>query len=183
MKTYTRILLIAALFVGLGGCKTQKSRNDISPLAQFYQNTTAEFNGYYNANVLVNESMTALGGQYQDNFNQLLPIYKYRAADNPQAVAAQLDDAIKRVSVVVALHRVSHWTDDCYLLAGKAQYLKQDFETAEETLEYMVKEFSPSATSKKKAAVKKKKPVKKKDKKVKKKKKKKSKPSKKKKKK
>ena len=52
-------------------------------------------------------------------------------------------------SVVVNLHREAVWTDDCYLLVGKAQYLKQDYESAEETLRYLTNEFSPEKMAEK----------------------------------
>jgi len=122
-----------------------------------FQNTTARYNGYYNATVLLEESRLALDEQTTDNYNKILPIYKYVEADNPKAVANDLDEAIKKVSVVVNLHRASHWTDDCYLLLGKAQYLKQDYEAAEETFEYLADEFSPEAMAKKEAEIQKKK--------------------------
>ena len=94
------------------------------------------------------ESIYDLEMQHQDNYNKILPLYKYREAGNPKVVAEKLDKAIEKVSIVVALHRYSNWTDDCYLLIGKAEYLKQDFEAAEETLEYMVAQFKPSTLKK-----------------------------------
>jgi tetratricopeptide (TPR) repeat protein len=156
-RLFISLLLVA---VAAGGCKTTKRRGDLSKLGKFYHNTTAEYNGYFNADVLLFESTLELENQHQDNYNQILPLYKYRAAGNPKAVAQNLDRAIEKLSVVVALHRYSDWTDDCYLLIGKSQYLKQDFESAEETLEYMIAEYKPStlkAGSSKSTTVKKKK--------------------------
>jgi tetratricopeptide (TPR) repeat protein len=151
----------------LPACKTTKRKGDLSRLGKFYHNTTAEYNGYFNADVLMFESILELETQHSDNYNAILPLYKYRAADNPKAVAEKLDKAIEKTSVVVALHRYSDWTDDCYLLIGQAQYLKQDFEAAEETLKYMIGEFKPSsvkakASSSKQTSVKKKSSTKKK---------------------
>ena len=128
----------------LSACVTQKKKGEISGVKKAYENMTARYNGYYNADVLWNESVASLQDQHQDNYNKVLPVFEYLAADNPQAVADNLDEAIKKVSVVVSLHRESDWTDDCYLLMAQSQYVKQDFESAEETLEYMVEEYSPS---------------------------------------
>ena len=154
-------LLLLTLTV-LSACVTQKSKEDLSALGKLYHNTTAKFNGYFNANEILKESIITLEDQHQDNFNKVLAMYKYAAADNPQAVASELDEAIKKVSIVVQLHRQSHWTDDCYLLLGNAQYLKQEYEAAEETFRFMINEFDPEKLKKKKR-------VKKSDKKVKKK--------------
>ncbi len=131
------------VLVSLAGCVTQKKKGERSALGKLYENTTARYNGYYNATVLLDESLLALEEQHQDNYNALLPLYPYMATDNARSVSSQLDEAIKKVSTVVSLHRSSRWTDDCYLLMGKAQFVKQDYESAEETLEYLVEEFPP----------------------------------------
>lgn len=115
----------------------------MSALGELYHNTTAHYNGYFNAGELLAASILSLNEQHQDNYTKLLPMWEYVAADNPQAEAPNLDEAIKKVTVVVNLHRYSKWTDDCYLLVGKAQYLKQDYESAEETLRFLSSEYSP----------------------------------------
>ncbi|HHJ49900.1 MAG TPA: hypothetical protein ENJ88_03240, partial [Phaeodactylibacter sp.] len=136
LKTFILILFAGLLVPMQQGCKVQKSRSDISPVAKFYHNTTAHYNGYFNAEELLLASMQRLNEQHQDDYTRLLPVFPYRAVDNPRAEAESLDKAIEKVSVVVALHRPSDWTDDCYLLIAKAQYLKQDFEASEETLQF-----------------------------------------------
>ncbi len=130
-------------------CTTQKKRGDLTKFQKFYQNTTSEYNGYFNANILYEESLLKMNEQVQDNYNKVLPVYKYTEAGNPKAVAEDLDEAVKKVSVVVSLHRQSDWVDDCYLLMGKSLFLKQDYETAQEALEYLVAAYNPQALAKK----------------------------------
>jgi len=130
-------------------CTTQKKKGDLTKFQKFYQNTTSEYNGYFNANILYEESLLKMSEQVQDNYNKILPVYKFTEADNPKAVAEDLDEAVKKVSVVVSLHRQSDWVDDCYLLMGKSLFLKQDYESAQEALEYMVAEYNPQALAKK----------------------------------
>jgi len=112
--------------VFLADCTTQKRKGDMSALAKLYENTTAKYNGYFNAREILRSSILELEEQHQDNYNKILNMYRYVEAENPQAVAGSLDEAIKKGSIVVSLHRESVWTDDCYLLLGQAQYLKQD---------------------------------------------------------
>lgn len=150
LKTLTRFLILMTMLGVVTSCATKKRRSDPSLLGKLYHNTTAKFNGYYNATVLLDESILKLNDQYQDNYNKILPVHKYTAVDNPQLVSADLDKAIEKVSVDIALHRQSHWTDDCYLLMGQAQYLKQDYETSEETFQYFLDEFPPEGNAKKK---------------------------------
>ena len=104
----------------LSGCVTQKSRNEQSKIGQYYHNLNSRFNGWFNANELVDQSIVTLDDQHQDNYNEILPLYEYAAVDNADAVKADLDEAIKKVSVVVTIHKYSDWVDDCYLLIGKS---------------------------------------------------------------
>ncbi|MFK8102990.1 MAG: tetratricopeptide repeat protein [Saprospiraceae bacterium] len=149
MKQLNKISFILLVVLLAAGCASKKKKNaKPSFLGRVYHNTTAKYNGYFNANVLLTESIDKLNQQHQDNYNKVLDLYKYVAAPNPQAVAGDLDNAIKKVSIVVSLHRASHWTDDCYLLIAQAQHLKKDFESAEETLLYLTEEYSPEAMEK-----------------------------------
>jgi tetratricopeptide (TPR) repeat protein len=148
LRRFLKLACVTALIFVLGACTTQKRRGDLSMMGKLWHNTTAHYNGYFNADELMTYSFLTLDEQHQDNYNQLLPMYEYIATDNHQAVASDLDEAIKKVSVVVNLHRESNWTDDCYLLVGKAQFLKKDYESAEETLRYMMEEFSPAKMAK-----------------------------------
>ena len=138
---HTLFILIILLTTS---CVTQKQKGDLSTLGKVYHNTTSRYNGYFNANEILEASFISLENQQTNNYNQLLPIFKYLNVENPQAVSAELDEAIKKVSVVVGLHRESRWADDCYLLMGKAQFLQQDYEAAEQTLRYLVNEYDPS---------------------------------------
>jgi len=151
LKKMNKTWICLIVVVLLSSCTTQKKRGDLTKMQKFYHNTTSEFNGYFNANVLYEESKLKLEEQVSDNYNKILPIYKYTQADNPKEVQGDLDEAIKKVSIVVSLHRQSDWVDDCYLLMGKSMFMKQDYESAQEALEYMVAEYNPDAIAKKKS--------------------------------
>lgn len=145
MKGLNKIIpgLIVILF--FASCVTQKKRSEekLTGLKKFYHNVTAEYNGYFNANVLYLEAIDKLNLLHKDNYNKILDLYSYVAVEDGQAVASDMDKAVEKVSIVIALHRQSEWTPDCYLMMGKAQYLKQDYESAEETLEYLADNFNP----------------------------------------
>lgn len=142
-----RRILVLASFLSLifivNGCTVQKKKGEASTLGKIYHNTTAKYNGYFNADLIMQESLISLESQYQDNYNQILPIYPYAEAPNPKSVAENLDKAIEKVSIIATIHEPSHWVDDCYVLLGKAQFLKQDYETAEKTFEFFADEFDP----------------------------------------
>ncbi|MEM6964831.1 MAG: tetratricopeptide repeat protein, partial [Bacteroidota bacterium] len=147
-RFHTFLSLLVALFF-VTSCATQKSKEDPSKLGKFYHDVTSKYNGYFNADELMKASIESLETSHQDNYHKILSVYKYNAADNPQSVAGDLDNAIKKVAIVASMHPASHWKDDCYLLMGQAQFIKKDYESAEETLEFMVDEFDPKNASKK----------------------------------
>ena len=140
-----KVLGLTILVFTLAACTTQKKRGELSKFQKFYHNTTAKYNGYFNANVLYTESIAKLNQQHRDNYNKILEVYPYVASPNAQSEAGNLDEAIKKLSVVVNLHRESHWTDDCYLLLGKIQYAKQNYEDAQDAFEFLAAEYSPEA--------------------------------------
>lgn len=129
----------------LAGCASKKRGKDKEPsaLGKFYHNTTAEYNGYFNANEIMKESYLQLQAAHEDNYTEILPVYDYANAPDPKTVVDELDRAIEKVTTVALIHEPSHWVDDCYVLMGEAQYLKRDYETAEETFEYFKEEFNP----------------------------------------
>lgn len=145
LNSFGKLLGLTLLLFLISACTTQKRRGDVSKLKKFYHNTTAKYNGYFNANEILLESINTLNTNHRDNYNKLLEVYPYVAAANAESQASNLDEAIKKVSVVVNLHRVSHWTDDCYLLLGKAQYVKQNYEDAQKAFEFLAAEYSPEA--------------------------------------
>ena len=155
MKRISQLTLVFIASILLSSCVTQKRKGEISGIKKLYHNTTARYNGYFNADVLLNEAIVKLNEEHKDNYNKILPLYEYTDVQSAQSVASDLDEAIKKVSVVVSLHRESNWTDDSYLLFGKAQYLKKDYEGAEETLRYFSDNFNPEALKKKKSGKKK----------------------------
>jgi hypothetical protein len=156
LKRFNTLLSLLVLFIFASSCATQKSKEDPSKLGKFYHDVTSKYNGYFNANELLKASVVSLEETHQDNYNKILSVYKYSASDQAQSVASDLDNAIKKVAVVASMHPASHWKDDCYLLMGQAQFIKQDYETAEETLAFMVDEYDPKNASKKRKKRKKK---------------------------
>lgn len=127
----------------MAGCSTTRSKDDVKGIKKLLQNTTAKFNGYFNANELMEETMVTLKDMHQDNYNNVLEVYDYVAVDNPQSIVPDMDKAIEKVSIVATLKEYSNYVDDCYVMIGKAQYLKHDYASAEETFQYFEEEFDP----------------------------------------
>lgn len=143
MRQINKLFWIALSIVVLTACTTQKKKGELSTVGKLWHNTTAHYNGYFNANEIIEASKLQLSEQHQDNYLELLDIYEYTEVDNPTVIAEQVDEALKKVTVVINLHPYSQWSDDCYLLAGKALYLKQDYESAEKAFRFLLNEYPP----------------------------------------
>ncbi len=153
-----RLLPLAILaLVALTACTTQKKKGDLSGLSKLWHNTTAHYNGYFNAAEIIDETTLTLTQSHEDNYLEVLEVYPYTATDNPKSVAPRVDEAIKKVTVVINLHPYSQWSDDCYLLAGQGLYLKQDYESAEKAFRFLIREYPPEDEAAEKAKAKSKK--------------------------
>lgn len=143
LKNILFLSLCLSIIVGISSCKTTKKEGEIGWVGKQYHDLNARFNGYYNADVIYDESLAILEEQHEDNYNQLLPVYPMISVESPEAQSQELDRAIEKVAIVSNLHPGSKWVDDCYVMMGKVQYLKQDYEAAEETLKYFSENFNP----------------------------------------
>jgi len=131
-------------FLVISSCvTTKKSKDEVGFVGKKYHDMTAKFNGYFNANELYQDALVQLETSHQDNYNQILNVYPYAAVEDPTIVEADMDKAIEKVTKVSTLHEVSKWVDDCYVLMGKAQYMKGDYESSQETFEYFLDDFNP----------------------------------------
>lgn len=153
MNRFYQIGISFLLILVISACGTKtKKKGDVPWLKRNYHNLTTKYNYYYNANVLLQDGIAKLNAAHQDNYNQILDMFPYSAVENVEIVKGDMDNAVKKMSTAAAIHRFGDWVDDCALLMGKAQYLKKDYEAAEETLTYLTEEYKP--TRNKKAAAK-----------------------------
>ncbi len=124
-------------------CSTTRSKDDNKGIKALYHNTTSKYNAYFNAQELMAETMLDLEEMQDNNYNKILPVFEYVDISNPTAIAPKVDKAIEKVITVATIHEFSNYVDDCYVLMAKAQYLKQDYAAAEETLQFFEEEFDP----------------------------------------
>ena len=136
-------LSLLLIVIGLSGCSTKKKKGETSKLSKFYHNMTSKYNGYFNANELYVEALVSLRAANVDNYNEIIEVMDYVSVNNPKMVAPEMERAIEKLVTVATLHEKGDYVDDCYVLMAKAQFLKQDYLTCTETLEYFREEFNP----------------------------------------
>ncbi|WP_169435042.1 type IX secretion system periplasmic lipoprotein PorW/SprE [Neolewinella persica] len=153
MIKLTRFLLLLLAFqMAVSSCASTKRRDEQSALGKLWHNMNSHYNGYFNAKELMAETLMGIDDQHVDNYTQRLKMFPFLELQNTSAVATDLDVAIEKVAIVVKKHPYSNWVDDSYLLVGQAQLVKQDYESAEKTLRFMVNEFRPRPKRKKSKA-------------------------------
>lgn len=104
---------------------------------RFVQNTVSHYNYFFNANSKINSVIERARLANKDNYAALLPYYSYSLA-NTAAQSNELDSVILKSTAGILLHDLrSDWVDNFYLLIGKAYYLRQDFDSASMTFQFI----------------------------------------------
>ena len=132
-RFYLLLTVLAPLTGGLISCSQHSTR----PISKGYHNLTAHYNAYIIARDQVEGAEQLLFKTRQENYNQLLPILLPVDSMLIQPVKPQLDDAIKKASLVPERHQNSKWLDNSYNLIGRARLLKQDLPNAIEVFKYV----------------------------------------------
>jgi hypothetical protein len=128
------MLSAGALLAGLTvGCSAERK----GPVSRAYHNLTARDNGYFLAREKVKDVEATLLKNMVSDYNKVLPVLPPLSEATVAAVSADLEDIVKKASLPIARHKNSNWTDDSYLLIGKARYYKMEFEEAEKVFKYV----------------------------------------------
>ncbi len=106
-------------------------------MSKGYHNLTAHFNAYVMARDDIDEVERQLFKNRKDNYNETLPILLPLDSNATQSVRPQLDDAIKKASLVAERHQNSKWLDNAYILVGKTRLYRQDLPNAIEVFKYV----------------------------------------------
>jgi tetratricopeptide (TPR) repeat protein len=138
------LCLLAVLFFA-PACSTKK--NTFTRRA--YHNITAHYNAYWNGNESLKEGISELKKSARENYTSVLPVYNYGTQSNAQAINPNMDRAIEKASKVIQKHsmyynKVEHvkWVIHSYMLIGKANFYKQDYNAARRAFEYVSKQYS-----------------------------------------
>ena len=147
-------------------CSTKKN----TALSRGYHNLTSHYNVYFNGNEAFKQGVARLDNSFQENYNEILPIFHYGDESSSKSIYPDMDKAIKKASKLIKRHSITvkpkrkkgkkskrerefyskseynNWVDDAYLLMGKAQFYKRDYFPALEAFAYIIKEFSTEDT-------------------------------------
>lgn len=94
---------------------------------------------------------------YQDDYTQLLPVFRIPNSSESKACYTDLERAIKKSTMVIERHAITNrngeeitgavkWTDENWLIVGQAHYYKQEFMTALDIFNYVIKKYPNTPT-------------------------------------
>lgn len=123
---------------------------------RIYQNTVTRYNYYYNARRKYNEAIRTLTKNHKEDYSKTISLHPYDPLKLGPSVASEMDSVIKKSSFSTQIHDPrSKWFDNLYLLMGKASYVKNDFEGAISTFQFVANEYKDLPKRKQKSGAKK----------------------------
>jgi tetratricopeptide (TPR) repeat protein len=159
-NTYINWLFISVVL--LAGCTTQKN----TVVTRAYHNITARYNILFNGNISFLKGLKKIDDTFEDDYAELLPVFKYGDKQLASTVSPDMDRTIKKGSKLIALHSITvkpklkdntalsqkkrmfynkkefnKWVDDNYLLMGKAYLYEHNYKLAEETFRFIINDF------------------------------------------
>jgi tetratricopeptide (TPR) repeat protein len=121
----------------------KSDQGKFNPVKRANQNLNTRYNFYFNSERKMNDIMANAKSQHRDNYSLLLPFYNYEL-DATASQRQELDSIIMRCNDAILLHDLrSDWVDDCYLMMGKAYFLRKEFDSAAIAFQYINFAFQP----------------------------------------
>ncbi len=156
--------ILAILFILVTGysCSVEKNTN----LSRFFHNLTSHYNIYFNCYQSYEEGVLKISESAREDYSTIMPVFLYSDPENTAPGSSFMDVAIRKASKLISLHSMTarpegknnnrpasekeqefnsrkeynNWVDDSYLLMGKAQVYKNDYEAARITLMHNIRE-------------------------------------------
>ncbi len=133
-KTVT-ILLIG--IVTMWSCNPNKEKW----LNKKWHSLVGHYNIYFNGEIKLNDAITTLKAGHVNDFNKILDVFPYGNEAAAKGVANVLDDAMKKFSGTIQLHKVGSHTDEAWFAIAKTHYFKRDYYACQEAMQYMISKY------------------------------------------
>lgn len=130
------------------GCSTEKN----TPVTRAYHGLNAHYNGYFNANILIDQAITNYRANKKENFYDLLVIDPVPSETEVEGIYAAVDTAIVKCKKVIKDHSMpsndkpskkkeehNAWIDENWTTIGIASYYRRDYESAMRSFKFVKK--------------------------------------------
>lgn len=151
MINHIRIAVLLGLVLLSAGCSTEKN----TLLNRTYHGTTARYNGYFNANELIRQSMTTYRTSLKEDFYEILPIDPLPDEKEVIGLYPAIDTAVAKCTKVIQKHSMpsndkpskkkeehNPWIDENWITIGIAQYYRRDYDGAMKNFNFVKKFYA-----------------------------------------
>lgn len=139
--------MVLALFVK---CSTDKD----AWLNRTYHNTTAHYNGYWNAKEIIKETMYGFESSYVENYDVIIPVYLYPNEAESKGFKSPMDTAVKKCEYVIFKHQMPNkkvgqfkkvewceWIDDNWFVIAEAEFYKREYTKSLKKFSFIEKQY------------------------------------------
>jgi tetratricopeptide (TPR) repeat protein len=124
---------VLVLLGAFTGCSQYSTR----PGSVAFHNLTARYNAYHIARTDLSEAERTIQRSYREDYNQMLPLLLPFDSILAQPVKPQLENAIRKASIVAERHQNSKWLDNSYILLGRARLHLGQWDDGVEALRFV----------------------------------------------
>ena len=143
--TYNVKWLLGLFLVALlGGCSPEKD----AFLNRAFHRLNTRDNGWFNANEILKETVRTVEDNYEDDYDQVLPLFVYGTVEQKTSATPDLEKCIDKCSLVIERHSMdiegkqrNAWIDDAYFVIAKSQFYKGNYYEAERGFAYISRRF------------------------------------------
>ena len=157
-RLYHSILFLSFIMLMTAGCSTHKN----TAKNRFWQSFTAKYNTYYNGKLAFNDGALEKEKGNKDNYTETLPLFTVGNKQSRQLGKGNFDRSVEKMEKTIKLHSIKakpEWRKSrrktekdrewlsrkeynpflwkAWLMMGKAQFQKGEFEEAAATFSYM----------------------------------------------
>jgi len=113
------------------------SSESTAPLNRAFHNTTGRYNAYFIGLEKINQIEESIWAGIKPDYNHVLLIFPPLDSTMADTYKDELEDIIKKASIVIQYHQNSKWFDDSYNRIGRARMYGYDFPAAATTCKYV----------------------------------------------
>lgn len=143
--------VLAVILLAVVACSTEKN----TAIARNYHSLNAHYNGYFNANELIQQSIKTYQTSREEDYYSLLPINPVPDEKEVPGMYPAIDTAIAKCTKVIRDHSMpsndrpskkkeehNRWIDENWTLIGEALYYRRDYEGAMKNFKFIRKFYS-----------------------------------------
>jgi tetratricopeptide (TPR) repeat protein len=131
--TYKYLFALLIIVISSWSCNPTRDRR----INREWHTLTGHYNVYFNGEQKLVEILQSLEKGHVNDFTRVLDVFPYGDQAAAKSISGPLDEVLKKASKSIQDHTVGRYTDDSYLLMGKAHFLKQDYFASIEAMQYI----------------------------------------------